>query len=268
MYSCINGATTMPYSLEEDLTVAAQAGFKAVEIWSRKLDLYLDTHEVEELKSQLDLHNLKVASLCPYSLIGFSDQAESLEMIVKAASVAAEISCPILLVCADSPPPNLDRGEAYRIMADVTRRYADLAADYGITIAIEPLGRHPFIPGPREALEVIERAGNSNLSLMIDTFHYYKSGITLQEVEAIPVELISIVHVNDSEDLPLGELTDQNRLYMGDGVIPLKEIMKILKRKKYCGAISVEIFRQAYWQDNPLKIAQKSKAAYDKIVTD
>ena len=103
---------------------------------------------------------------------------------------------------------------------------------------------------------------------MIDTFHYYKSGITLQEVEAIPVELISIVHVNDSEDLPLGELTDQNRLYMGDGVIPLKEIMKILKRKKYCGAISVEIFRQAYWQDNPLKIAQKSKAAYDKIVTD
>ena len=65
MYSCINGATTMPYSLEEDLTVAAQAGFKAVEIWSRKLDLYLDTHEVEELKSQLDLHNLKVASLCP-----------------------------------------------------------------------------------------------------------------------------------------------------------------------------------------------------------
>ena len=30
MYSCINGATTMPYTLEQDLEAAAKAGFEAV----------------------------------------------------------------------------------------------------------------------------------------------------------------------------------------------------------------------------------------------
>ena len=73
MYSCINGATTMPYTLEQDLEAAAKAGFEAVEIWSRKLDRYLETHSVEALKELLDQHQLKVASFCPYSLVGFSD---------------------------------------------------------------------------------------------------------------------------------------------------------------------------------------------------
>ena len=58
MYSCINGATTMPYTLEQDLEAAAKAGFEAVEIWSRKLDTYLETHSVEALKERLDQHQL------------------------------------------------------------------------------------------------------------------------------------------------------------------------------------------------------------------
>ena len=50
MKSCINGATTMPYSLEQDIAAAAQAGFEGLEIWWDKLVTYLDSHSTDDLK--------------------------------------------------------------------------------------------------------------------------------------------------------------------------------------------------------------------------
>ncbi len=266
MYSCINGATTMPYTLEQDLEAAAKAGFDAVEIWSRKLDAYLDNHDAAELKALLDSHGLRAASLCPYSLIGFSDNREQLRTIQRAAEVAATIECPTLLVCADAPPAGMECDEAYNTMASAARAYAERAAAHGVKIAIEPLGRHPFIPGPREALAVIDRAGHGSLGLMMDTFHYFKSGVALDEIRVIPTELLLIVHVNDCEGRPLAALTDQHRVYMGEGVIPLKDMLDTLRQKGYGGALSVEIFREAYWERDPVEISVAAKAAYDRMM--
>lgn len=269
MYSCINGATTMPYTLEQDLEAAAKAGFDAVEIWSRKLDDYLESHNAADLRALLDGYGLRAASLCPYALVGFSDHREQLRglrAIERAAEVAAAIDCPVLLVCADAPPAGMDRDEAYGTMAATARAYAERAAAHGVKIAIEPLGRHPFIPGPREALEVIERAGHDSLGLMMDFFHYYKSGVPLEDVRAIPAELLLIVHVDDCEDLPPADLTDQHRVYMGEGVLPLKNMLEVLREKGYDGALSVEIFREEYWEQDPVIISVAAKAAYDRMM--
>lgn len=266
MYSCINGATTMPYTLEQDLAAAATAGFEAVEIWSRKLDAYLEDHDTSELKALLDSHGLRAASLCPYGLVGFADNREELESIERAAAVAAAIHCPVLLVCADAPPEGMDRDEAFGTMALATRTYAERAAAHGVKIAIEPLGRHPFIPGPREALEVIDRAGHGSLGLMMDFFHYHKSGVPLEDIRAIPNDMLLIVHVDDCEDLPPESLTDQHRVYMGEGVLPLRNMLGALREKGYSGALSVEIFREEYWKKTPVEISVAAKAAYDRMM--
>lgn len=266
MYSCINGATTMPYTLEEDLEAAAEAGFDAVEIWSGKLDTYLESHSVDALKELLEKHRLKVASICPYSLVGFSDNRGHIISIRKAAEIAEAIECPVLLVCGDAPPDDIDEDDAYDAMANVASTYADWAEDHGVKIAIEPLGGHPFIPGPKEALEIIERADHEALGLMMDTFHYYKSGVSLDTIREIPLDQLLIVHVNDCEDLPPSDLTDQNRLHMGEGVIPLHDMLTVLKEKGYEGALSVEIFREEYWQQDPKMISTAAKTGLDRTI--
>ncbi len=266
MYSCINGATTMPYTLEQDLEAAAKAGFDAVEIWSRKLDTYLESHDAGDLRALLDGYGLRTASLCPYALVGFSDNREQLRTVERAAEVAAAIDCPVLLVCADAPPAGMGRDEAYGTMAAAARAYAERAAAHGVKIAIEPLGRHPFIPGPLEALEVIERAGHDSLGLMMDFFHYYKSGVRLEDVRTIPAESLLIVHVDDCEDLPPADLTDRHRVYMGEGVLPLQDMLGVLREKGYDGALSVEIFREEYWEKDPVEISVAAKAAYDRMM--
>lgn len=51
MYACTSGATTMPYTLEQDLADAAKAGIRGIKIWSRKLGTYLESHSVDDLKT-------------------------------------------------------------------------------------------------------------------------------------------------------------------------------------------------------------------------
>lgn len=256
----------MPYTLDQDLEAAAKAGFDAVEIWSGKLDTYLENHDITELKFILQAYGLRVASICPYSLIGFSDNQEHLRIIERAAEIAAEISCPLLIVCADTPPQFMDLDDAYDTIAAAARSYAERAFDHGVKIAIEPLGRHPLIPGPNEAIEIIKRARHAGLGLILDTFHYYKSDIKFDAISAIPTELLQIVHVNDCENRPLEDLNDQHRVYMGAGVIPLKEMLDLLRKKGYKKALSVEIFRASYWEKDPLEISITAKAAYDGMI--
>ena len=56
MKSCINGATTMPYTLEQDIVAAAQTGFEGLEIWWDKLATYLENYSTDELKQLLAEH--------------------------------------------------------------------------------------------------------------------------------------------------------------------------------------------------------------------
>ena len=78
--------------------------------------------------------------------------------------------------------------------------------------------------------------------------------------------MLLIVHVNDCEDLPLAALTDQHRVYMGEGVIPLEVMLDVLREKGYAGPMSVEIFREAYWERDPVEISVAAKAAYDRMM--
>jgi len=247
MRSCINEATTMPYSLEEDIISASKAGFEGIELWVDKVKKYLESHSVDDLKELLEKNNLKPVSICPFFLNTFGDTKASIESIEWGARIAMKINCEMLLVCPDVPSKEMGYEEAIKRAGDFARRCAEITSNYEVKLALEPLGMHPFVPGPKEALDIVEYAGHSLLGIMMDTFHYYKSGISLEEIEAIPAEKLLLVHINDCEDLPREKLTDKNRLYLGLGVIPLKDILKILKKKGYSGFLSVEIFRDEYW---------------------
>ncbi|MGQ9524078.1 MAG: sugar phosphate isomerase/epimerase family protein [Armatimonadota bacterium] len=266
MKACINGATTMPYSLEEDIRAAGRAGFDEVEIWASKLDDYLKFHSTDDLKALLDDCRVRPATICPCGMTLFGDVDGALAQLDRAARIAQEIGCPTLLVCPDAPPAGMSEQEAFSAAGSAARRHAETAGRYGVKVAIEPLGMHTFVPGPRQALRIIEEAGHPSLGLMMDTFHYYKSGVPLDDIRAIPTELLLIVHINDCEDRPREELNDGHRLYLGEGILPLVDEIRILREKGYEGALSVEIFRQEYWQNPIDEIAVRSMESLRRLL--
>lgn len=254
MKTCINGATTMPYPLETDIGAASQAGFQGIEIWKAKLDAFLQTRAIGDLKKVISDSGLEVAAICPFG--GFvscqEDEFEKkLQDLRPYFDIAARIECEALLVCAEGPG-NRSLNESLGAHASRLAKVADTGQSYGVKVAME------WFWNLRDAVKVIEVANHEYLKMMVDTFHWYRGDGNIANLDLIPQGTLQLVHANDCENLPREKLTDKNRLYCGLGVIPLVEALRKFKRQGYEGHLSVEVFRDDYWQREPLVVNKES----------
>ena len=63
--------------------------------------------------------------------------------------------------------------------------------------------------------------------------------------------------MNDYPDTIAREkLEDKDRVYPGDGVAPLTEILTDLKNMKGPKILSLELFNREYWAQDPLLVAK------------
>ena len=66
-----------------------------------------------------------------------------------------------------------------------------------------------------------------------------------------------MIHVNDYPAAPpRAEISDQFRVYPGDGVAPLKEVFRSLYANGFRGFLSLELFNHEYWKNDALLVAR------------
>lgn len=269
MNAVINGATTMTYALEEDIRAAASTGFEGVELWWDKVETYLKHHRTGELKSELEKCNLIPAGICPFLVSPFRDTLKLRETFKKALDAAEDIGCGLIVVCPDFRPAEMSIREGLKLHGEEFAWYADRAKEKGIKLAIEPIGGHSMIPGPMEALGLIELAGSpDNLGIVLDTFHYMRSGVTEEDILNIPKDRLYIVHINDSDKGMAEELQDKDRCYPFEGCIDLMRYKSLLQKIGYEGSISVELFRPEYWEEDIEVINRKAFSSIQKFLQD
>lgn len=267
MKTCMNGATTMPQSLEDDLAAAAAAGFQGVELWWDKVQAYLGDHSPSDLRALLGHHRLVPVSICPLLIWPFRDTEPARQSYRAAVELAPQIGCDLVIACPDFRPARMEREEALAAHGNELRDMAGLAAKHGVRLAIEPISRHTLCAGSNDALELIRRAGSpDNVGLLVDTFHYFRSQVTADELDAIPIDKLFVVHVNDTEDGAIDELTDANRVYPLEGVIPLTQMLSGLVRRGYDGYLSVEIFRPEYWKQPGSDVAAHAMRSLSELI--
>lgn len=266
MRTCLNGATTMPNSLEQDVRCAAAAGFDGLEIWGEKLPAFLKHHSAEDARALLDAHHVKAAGWCSVTLRFFNDVEGALQSFRESARLAHSLGVEVLLAIPDKPPDDMAYSQAVRRAGEVARRYTDILEEYDLKFVLEPKPTNAFVAGPRAALDIVQAVGHGRFGLMMDTFHYYRGNVPLEDIEAIPIEKLFIVHVADAEPIPREELTDFRRLYPGQGIAPLHEMLSIVHRKGYDGYFSVEIFQEEYWKRPGATIAAEAKRHLDQVL--
>jgi len=68
---------------------------------------------------------------------------------------------------------------------------------------------------------------------------------------------LPVIHVNDyPASPPRTEISDQFRVYPGDGVAPLKEVFRGLHTNGFRGFLSLELFNHEYWKNDALLVAK------------
>jgi len=271
MKLALNGATTMQADLMTDLRAAHAAGFDFVEIWATKLRNYLHIYSAADLRKLFDDSGLEPLSINSIEHVTFRSPADYAGIKAECeelSSLAATLRCPYIVVVPGRLPdqaPSLEEiiDESVRVLTDLSAT----AERYGVALAFEFLGQTDCSVQTLDlADEIVRRVGRPDVGLVIDSFHFYAGGSTIDMIEPLDPESLFIFHINDAENLPREQLQDSHRLLPGLGILPLTEMLQSFKRIGYDRVASVEIFRPEYWERDPFELARDAKVATERVL--
>ena len=272
MKLALNGATTMRADLATDLRAAEIAGFDYLEIWASKLRDYLKQNSTADLKNLFAQHHLQPLSINSIEHITFrdSDAYESIKQQCQELSqIASEIGCPyVVVVPGRTPAGGATPFEVMEESVRVLNELCDIAEKFDVSLAFEFLGQTDCSVQTLDlAHEIVRIADRKNLGLVIDSFHFYAGGSTIEMIEAMDQRLLFVFHINDAEDRPREELNDSHRLLPGLGILPLRAIVAAFGRIGYDRVASVEIFRPQYWEMDPVELAKQAYTATNEVLS-
>lgn len=134
------------------------------------------------------------------------------------------------------------------------REAAKVLKDSDIRLGLEFVGphtsrerfRYTFASTQAEMMELVQVIGTGNVGLLFDSWHWYTSHGTVEEMQKLSARDIVHVHVNDA---PAGVQVDQQmdnrrKLPVTTGVIDLKGFINTLVKIGYDGPVECEPFDQ------------------------
>lgn len=134
------------------------------------------------------------------------------------------------------------------------RPVAEILAAEDCVLGLEFIGpatfrapfQHEFIYTMEGTMAMIERIGTGNVGLLLDAWHLYTSGCSMEDIAKLTAADVVVVHVNDAPaGIPLDQQVDNVRaLPMETGVIDLKAFMTELKQLGFDGPVMPEPFSQ------------------------
>ncbi len=155
------------------------------------------------------------------------------------------------------------------------REAAKVLQDNGIRLGLEFVGprtsrsrfRFPFACAQRDMMELVEAIGTGNVGLLVDSWHWYTSHGTVEELVQLSNKDIVHVHVNDAPaGVKVDEQIDSRRsLPATTSVIDMKGFVNALVKIRYDGPVEVEPFDQELRKLEPDAAVQKTAESLGRV---
>jgi sugar phosphate isomerase/epimerase len=191
---------------------------------------------------------------------------ESVEDAAEALRTAAAVGTACLVVYSGARAGHTFN-HARRLILSALKELMPQAAELGVTMALEPM--HPgcaenwtFLTSLDETLALLDVMASPQVKMVFDTYHLgQEAGI----VARIPqfASQVAIVQLGDAKRAPCGE---QNRCRLGEGVIPLSEIVAALKAAGYDGYYDVELLGEEIEPTDYQSLLEHAKTAFARLV--
>lgn len=259
---CLNTATIRAHklSLAEEITLAAKVGYDGIEPWTREIEEHLKRGgSLGELRKRLEDHHLTLESA-----IGFptwmvddeSQRAKGFEQMKREMEWIAELGGKRI-----AAPPAGAYGPPILDLRKVAERYAallELGEKIGVVPQLEIWGGSANLSRISEAAFVLAECGHPQACALFDVFHIYRGGSRPQALRIFNGKALHVFHMNDyPSEPPREQIRDSDRVFPGNGVAPLSEILTILWDIGFRGALSLELFNPSYAQMDAETVARR-----------
>lgn len=238
-------------NLAQQVELAAKAGYDGLEPWLSDVTAHARTGSLKDLgKRCADL------GLAIYGGIGFAswivdDEAQrgrGLAQLEKEMGLLAElggthIACPP----AGATKPN-QRLEPAK-MAERYRAALELGRKTGVVPELEIWGFSANVGTLAEALQIAALAAHPDACVLPDVFHLFKGGTDPAAVKLLSRSAVKAFHLNDyPQTAERATAGDAMRIWPGDGVAPLTDMLGSLAANGCDVMLSLELFNADYWK--------------------
>jgi sugar phosphate isomerase/epimerase len=261
----MNEMTTFRWTFEEDVQHYQSAGYPAIGVWRQKLADYGEEKGIELLRdSGLAVSNLMWAG-------GFTGSdghthRESIDDALLAIRLAGAMKAKSLVVYSGSRAGHTVN-HARRLLLTALKELAPVAQQHRVRLALEPMhtscaGEWTFLTGLDDALALVDQVGSPAVQLVYDTYHLGWQPGAAERIRDL-VERIAVVHLADGKRPSDSE---QTRTRLGEGQIPLVEILSALNQAGYDGDYDVELVGPDLESTDYTQLLAHSRTAYDELM--
>ncbi len=241
----------------QEIEVAGKAGYDAIEPWFRKINEYVAAGgALADLRKRIDDHGLTVESAIGFApwivddeekrAAGFEEAKRDMDTIAQLGG--KRIAAP---PAGTRDPVDLDKA------AERYRQLLELGDEMGVVPQVEMWGGHAAIGTVEKALYVAIRSGHPKACFLGDVYHTYKGGSSFESFKLLGPGALQNFHMNDyPADPPWETIKDEHRVYPGDGIAPVVELLRIFVRVGAYPSLSLELFNKSYWEQPVDEVAK------------
>jgi sugar phosphate isomerase/epimerase len=244
------------FPIHEAISILADAGYDAIEIWSGELkhEIGQGLTSIGKVKEALDRTGIAGVIHCPLRNLASPDQykynicskdpalrKESLEADMLALEHAHQLGFEVITIHpghTDSPDKVTDQ-EYWDLQVDAFRQLAKKAEELKVKIGMEPMEHRPkeFVMEPRHVDRILKEVQSPNLGVTFDLIHAYTHGTDK------PVEFLDGLHPHIFHVHMSGHSEKKNHVPFAHTMIHHFYLDKVLDKivsYGYSGMISVE----------------------------
>lgn len=238
------------WSIERAAEAGASYGYEGIEVRlldGEVLDPELDPSARARVRDAADAAGLTV--VCVDTSIRVAQPSASMAADGEAfARMASEWGASFLRVFGGDPKLGLDAaGRALAI--EQLGSLAEAARPFGVTVLLET---HDLFAASAPVADVLAAVDHPNAGALWDTLHPWRVGETPERTLANLGEWLRLVHVKDGVRRQDG--TADLRI-LGEGDVPMAEVLAGLRRVGYDGWLSVEWERKWHPEIAPADVA-------------
>jgi sugar phosphate isomerase/epimerase len=245
------------WPLEDVLAAAAGAGFSAVGLDDLTVGAYLRAGgTLDGLGALLASHGLECTDVGVLR-IGACEVRTAAGALAALASAAGAGICIAALYTATAD-------EAF----DDLCIGATILAEAGVHAALE-FAPYGGLRSLADAIAVCDAVGWDRCGLLVDTWHFFRSGEPWSLLSSLDPEQVALVHVNDAPPLEGDDIVRESRsrrVAPGAGSFRLAEFADALETLGYGGPVSVEVLsaplRRRPPAEGALELSNSLRAAW------
>jgi sugar phosphate isomerase/epimerase len=270
---CLNTSTIsgQKIPIAEEVDIAAKVGYQAIEPWIRELDQHVNSGgSLKDLGKRIQDAGLVVPSAIGFAEWIVDDDArrqKGLEEARRSMDLVQQIGGTRLA----APPVGATNQTDLNLLkaADRYRALLEVGVKMGVIPQVEVWGFSKSLSRVGETALVALECGRPEACILPDVYHLYKGGSDFTGLKLLAGTSFHMLHMNDYPgQLSRAEITDAHRVYPGDGVAPLTELLRDVRQMGFRGFLSLELFNRDYWKQDATLVArtglEKMKAAVAK----